>query len=85
VSESVNLTPADLNAIRAMLADAGRVDTRPFYTTRTLAERLKVTDRTVRSMLASGKIASFKIEGSRRIAPADVDAYLDGCREERAA
>ncbi len=79
------LTPADLNALRDMLADLGSVDTRPFYTTRTLAAKLGVTDRTVQSMLAAGKIASHKIEGSRRIAPADVDAYLARCREERAA
>lgn len=79
------LTPADLTALRDMLADLSGVDTRPFYTTRTLAEKLGVTDRTVQSMLARGTIASYKIEGSRRVAPADVDAYLERCREETAA
>ncbi len=82
------LTSADVEAIADAVAArtvAGRGDPRPFYTTRSLAEKLGTTPRTVQTMLASGTIASYKIEGSRRIAPADVDAYLARCREEKAA
>lgn len=43
---------------------------------RTLAAYLSVSERTVRSMLAAGTIASYRVEGARRIDPADVDAYL---------
>lgn len=52
------------------------IEQRAFYTPRTLAERLAVSPRTVRDMLARRVIASYLVEGSRRIDPADVDAYL---------
>lgn len=81
----MSLDRADLVAIRDMLAELGAVDTRPFYTPATLASRLGVTSRTVRTLLQRGVIPSYKIEGSRRINPADVDAYLSRCREDRAA
>jgi excisionase family DNA binding protein len=58
---------------------------RPFFTPRGLAEYLNLSERTVRAMLASGKIASYTIEGSRRIAADDVDAYLAARRDERQA
>ena len=57
---------------------------RAFFTVRTLAEYLAISPRTVRSMLAAGKIASYRVEGARRIDPADVDTYLANRREERA-
>jgi excisionase family DNA binding protein len=56
---------------------------RAFFTPKTLAQFLAVSERTVRSMLAKGTIPSYLIEGSRRIDPADVDAYLSGCRDRR--
>jgi excisionase family DNA binding protein len=49
---------------------------RAFFTPRTLAQYLSLSERTVRSMLAAGKIASYRVEGARRIDPADVDSYL---------
>jgi excisionase family DNA binding protein len=58
---------------------------RAFFTPMTLAQHLAVSERTVRSMLAAGKIASYKVEGARRIDPADVDTYLANRREEKAA
>ncbi len=58
---------------------------RAFFTPKTLAQYLAVSERTVRSMLAAGKIASYRVEGARRIDPADVDHYLANRREERAA
>jgi excisionase family DNA binding protein len=57
---------------------------RAFFTPTTLAQYLAVSERTVRSMLAAGKIASYKVEGARRIDPADVDTYLANRREEAA-
>lgn len=56
---------------------------RAFFTPRTLAEFLALSERTVRAMLADGVIASYRIAGSRRIAPGDVDAYLSRCRDPR--
>jgi excisionase family DNA binding protein len=57
---------------------------RAFFTPATLAQYLAVSERTVRSMLAAGKIASYKVEGARRIDPTDVDTYLANRREEAA-
>jgi excisionase family DNA binding protein len=54
---------------------------RAFFTPRMLAAYLAVSERTVRQMLADGVIPSYRIAGSRRIDPVDVDAYLAGCRE----
>jgi excisionase family DNA binding protein len=53
---------------------------RAFFTPKTLAQYLAVSERTVRSMLTKGTIVSYLIEGSRRIDPADVDAYLTSRR-----
>jgi excisionase family DNA binding protein len=64
---------------------AVRVDNdvrRPFFTPRTLAEFLAVSPRTVRQMLLEHKIPSYKVEGSRRIDPVDVDLYLAQRRDE---
>lgn len=49
---------------------------RPFFTPKTLADYLSVSERTVRMMLAEGRIPSIKVEGARRIDAGDVDAYL---------
>lgn len=57
----------------------------PFYTPATLAARLSLSPRMVRGLLQRGVIPSYKIEGSRRIDPRDVDRYLASCREEKAA
>jgi excisionase family DNA binding protein len=53
---------------------------RAFFTPKSLAAYLALSERTVRQMLADGVIPSYLIQGSRRIDPADVDAYLAGCR-----
>ena len=60
-------------------------DERPFYTVRSLAKRLALSERTVRDMLRWGRIASYKVEGARRVDPADVDVYLAQRREEAVA
>ena len=58
-----------------------RVERRAFFTPRTLAAYLAVSERTVRQMLADHVIASYRVEGSRRIDPQDVDSYLADRRE----
>lgn len=54
---------------------------RAFFTPKTLADYLALSERTVRSMLAAGTITSYHVEGTRRIDPADVDAYLTERRD----
>lgn len=56
---------------------------RPFFTPKTLAEYLAVSERTVRQMIADGRIASYRVEGLRRVSAEDVDAYLARQREGR--
>ena len=58
---------------------------RAFFTPRTLAQYLALSERTVRGMLSAGKLPSYRVEGARRIDPADVDRYLANRREGRAA
>jgi excisionase family DNA binding protein len=53
---------------------------RPFFTPRSLAAYLSVSERTVRAWIADGTIDSYLIGGSRRIDPVDVDAYVAMCR-----
>lgn len=56
-------------------------DRRPFFTVKTLAEYLSLSEKTVRDMLARGAIASYKIQGSRRVKAEDVDTYLEERRD----
>ncbi len=58
---------------------------RAFFTPKTLAAYLAISERTVRTMLSEGTIPSYRVEGARRIDAADVDHYLAKRREERAA
>ena len=53
-----------------------------FFTERTLADYLAVSDRTIRNWIRSGELPSYKLGASRRIDPADVDAFLSQRREE---
>lgn len=59
-------------------------DLKPFFTPKMLAAYLTLSERTVRQMLADGKIASYKIEGQRRIDMKDVQRYLARGRQEAA-
>jgi excisionase family DNA binding protein len=59
------------------------VERQPFFTIKQLAAYLNVSERTVRDMLARHRIASYRVEGQRRIALEDVDAYLRRQRDER--
>jgi excisionase family DNA binding protein len=57
---------------------------RPFLTPKTLAEYLSISERAVREMLSKQRIPSYKVEGQRRIDPADVEQYLARNRNGRA-
>ena len=56
----------------------------PFFTERTLADYLAVSDRTIRNWIRRGELPSYKLGASRRIDPADVDAFLAERRDEAA-
>ena len=49
---------------------------RPFFTPKTLAAYLSISERTARQMLADRRITSVRVEGQRRVTPADLEAYL---------
>ena len=53
-----------------------------FFTERSLATYLAVSDRTIRNWIRRGELASYKLGAARRINPADVDAFLAQRREE---
>ncbi len=57
---------------------------RTFFTERTLAAYLAVSDRTIRNWIRRGDLPSYKLGASRRIDPADVERFLAGRREESA-
>jgi excisionase family DNA binding protein len=65
--------------------DIGGMERKPnpsFFTERTLADRLAVSDRTVRNWIRRGELPSYKFGAARRIDPADVKKFLDGHRDE---
>jgi excisionase family DNA binding protein len=53
-----------------------------FFTERSLAAYLAVSDRTVRNWIRRGELPSYKLGASRRIDPADVATFLEQRREE---
>jgi excisionase family DNA binding protein len=55
-----------------------------FFTERTLAAYLAVSDRTIRNWIRRGELPSYKLGAARRIDPTDVDAFLESRREEAA-
>jgi excisionase family DNA binding protein len=55
-----------------------------FFTERTLASFLAVSDRTIRNWIRRGELPSYKLGAARRIDPADVDVFLESRREEAA-
>lgn len=56
--------------------DVDRFDDRPLLTVADVQDRLRLSERTVRGMLANGTIPSIKVEGTRRVLPAALDEYL---------
>jgi excisionase family DNA binding protein len=55
-----------------------------FFTERSLADYLAVSDRTVRNWIRRGDLPSYKLGASRRIDPADVEDFLARHRDEAA-
>lgn len=55
-----------------------------FFTERTLADFLAVSDRTVRNWIRRGELPSYKLGAARRIDPADVEVFLARNRDEAA-
>ncbi len=62
-----------------------RPERRAFFTPKTLATYLALSERTVREMLRRGALPSYRVGGARRIDPSDVDSYLAGRREGEVA
>ena len=55
-----------------------------FFTERTLAAYLAVSDRTIRNWIRRGELPSYKLGAARRIDPADVEDFLARRRDEAA-
>jgi excisionase family DNA binding protein len=55
-----------------------------FFTERTLAAYLAVSDRTIRNWIRRGELPSYKLGAARRIDPADVEDFLARHRDEAA-
>lgn len=55
-----------------------------FFTERSLAAYLAVSDRTVRNWIRRGELPSYKLGALRRIDPADVETFLARHREDTA-
>jgi excisionase family DNA binding protein len=53
-----------------------------FFTERTLASYLAVSDRTIRNWIRRGELPSYKLGAARRIDPADVEDFLSRHRDE---
>ncbi len=66
--------------------DVGGMERKPlsaaFFTERTLAAYLAVSDRTIRNWIRRGDLPSYKLGAARRIDPADVDTFLAQRRDE---
>jgi excisionase family DNA binding protein len=52
-----------------------------WFTPRTLALYLQVSERMVRKWVSEGRLRSYKIDGCRRFDPADVDAFVGQFRD----
>jgi len=53
-----------------------------FFTERSLASYLAVSDRTIRNWISRGDLPSYKLGAARRIDPADVEDFLSRHRDE---
>lgn len=61
---------------------AVRASRRVFFTERSLAAYLAVSDRLIRKWVKEGRLRSYKLGGCRRFDPVDVDAFLEEHRDE---
>ena len=60
-------------------------DDRPLLTVKEAATRLGVAERTLRDLVAEGRIESVKVRGARRIEQGALDRYIESCRTRREA
>lgn len=60
------------------------VNSGTFFTERSLAAYLAVSDRTIRNWIRRGELPSYKLGAARRIDPADVEDFLARKRDETA-
>lgn len=56
-------------------------DERPLLSARDVARRVGVNERTARGWIESGRLASVKIEGVRRVEPAKLDEFVNAGRQ----
>jgi len=70
--------------VSAHIGDVDRKAAKPFFTERSLAAYLAVSDRTIRNWIRRGELPSYKLGASRRIDPDDVESFLARNREESA-
>lgn len=64
-----------------LVALAAKPDDRPLLTSKDVAVRLGVNERTARNYIESGRLASVKIEGVRRVEPRVLDAFVASGRD----
>ena len=56
------------------------ISSQPFYTVKTLAEKLAVTPTTVYRMVEREELPAYKIGKSLRFDPKEIDQYLESVR-----
>ena len=76
--------PVQLAHSRAIRGMEGKRASANFFTERTLAAYLAVSDRTIRNWIRRGELPSYKLGASRRIDPGDVENFLAEHRDESA-
>jgi excisionase family DNA binding protein len=75
---AANLPPLNRAERRAAAqASAARNDGRPLLTVEGAAEYLNKSKYAVYRIIRSKKLRTFQVEGTLRIRPSDLDAYLD--------
>jgi excisionase family DNA binding protein len=81
------LVPALLPLLSDALAaqQAAAAAHRSLLSAQDLADRLGVSERTARQLLADREIPSLRVGGARRVEPHEVEAYLDARRRAAAA
>lgn len=60
-------------------------EVQPFYTVKTLAQRLAVSERTIRNWVKEGRLVSYDFGDVRRFDPAEIDSFIAAHRDTRRA
>ena len=56
-----------------------------FLSINQIAERLSVSEGTVRNEIRAGRLSAYRFRGAYRVAQEDLAEYIESCRFERAA